>query len=149
MTNKIKCKIMHETRSGPSINLKNINYINTVEKYKQVSSCRSTNSSNTMNSLNKIRIQGKDYFDKHVYLMKDKILENFKRSEGIPLEDRRTIENEFKIELKRLKKNLIEIKESRNKLYYESNIIHEEIEKIDTELEVTIILIILERRNRA
>eukprot|EP01022_Parablepharisma_sp_SALTPOND_P018400 TRINITY_DN3003_c2_g1_i1.p15 TRINITY_DN3003_c2_g1~~TRINITY_DN3003_c2_g1_i1.p15 ORF type:complete len:201 (+),score=32.24 TRINITY_DN3003_c2_g1_i1:4575-5177(+) len=141
LTSKIQGKIMHEDK-GPSINLKNINYINKVEAYeknrhhKNIFSQPEPRTKTTVSMMDSEAIFEKDYFDKHVYMMKEKMVEMFKNSEQIPVEDKRTIEKEFHRELKELKFSLLEIKETKRRLFAENNEIHFQIEKINEEIMV-------------
>jgi hypothetical protein len=128
---------------GPSINLKNINFINSVEKYEK---SRVNKSPRIFDVKSKsIKMFDNAYINKRIYMMENKMLESFKKLKGIPAEDRKVIEKEFGRELKSLKLNLTELKLSRNKLYMENNAIYYKIESINNELQVNLALTI-ERR---
>jgi hypothetical protein len=149
---------MHED-SGPTINLKNINYINQVEKYTnacnkdvRIGKLDSANEKNTKkdkklsttNSQEKQYKEGnpaseKAYFEKHVYMMRDKMVEMFKNCERIPAKDKRAIEKEFRNEMKELKKSLGDIKSIRKKLFADNNEKYITIEKINEEIRVIFI----------
>jgi len=136
---------------GPSINLKNINYINIAEKKPSLGSKKlsvnqqiSTNltplKTVTISQIAKILeedkpIFEKEYFEKHVYMMKEKMLEMFKNSGDIPLDDKKTIEGEFTTEFKELKKMLKEIKKMRSQLFADNNELHNRIERINDEIQ--------------
>jgi hypothetical protein len=78
----------------------------------------------------------REYFKKHVYMMRDKMLDMFKRSESIPGQDKKTIEKEFQRELKSLKLSLKTIKDARRQAFAESNKKYQRIEHINEELQV-------------
>ncbi len=145
MTSKIQGKIMHEDK-GPSINLKNINYINKVEYYNQKPGTSWSQRSMIQDTKPHFSARGmdetksifeQDYFTNHIYMLRDKLLEMFKNSETIPAEDKKTIEKEFHKELKELKKSLHEIKEVCQKLLAENHERHLEIDAISEEILVT------------
>ena len=133
-------------KKGPSINLKNINFINNVEKYEKSKANKSSRIFDTKRKSMEMFDNG--YTNKHVYMMEDKMLESFKKIEGIPAEDRKVIEKEFERELKSLKLNLTKFKQSRDKLYMESNAMYYRIENLNNELQVYS-RIIIEKRSRA
>eukprot|EP00826_Nyctotherus_ovalis_P066716 TRINITY_DN9891_c0_g2_i2.p1 TRINITY_DN9891_c0_g2~~TRINITY_DN9891_c0_g2_i2.p1 ORF type:complete len:234 (-),score=31.98 TRINITY_DN9891_c0_g2_i2:506-1207(-) len=131
---------------GPSINLKNINFINKVEKYEKSKASKSSSMlSSRVSQGSGLKFLENDYINKRIYMMKNKLLESFKKIEGIPAEDRKTIESEFTKELKGLKLNLASLKQSRNQLYMRSNAIYYQIEEISNELQVLAVFTV-ERR---
>lgn len=155
LTNSIQGKIMHE-ESGPSINLKNINFINKVEYYikRPGQSTASSQKPSTAESTIRQERDGtsrrdgtddatqmyeKGYFAEHAHMMRDKLLDMFRNSEQIPTKDKRTIEKEFHRELKELKKALREIKATRKTLFAENNEKHLEIERLCEEILVRLV----------
>lgn len=128
---------MKETH-GPSINLDNINFINHVEKYekkylKKTKSEGLPKTKKEIMALGKKDFINKDYFDEYGYMMKENILEMFKKGK-IPYNDRKILETAFNNEIKELKQNLEELKEMRQKLLVDSNKIYLDIEKVNDEM---------------
>jgi len=124
----------------PTINMKNINFINTVERYKRKEK-KSFNflPPSSVKSNEEFSITGeaaKEYYEKHQYMMKDRMCELFIKNENIPLDDKKQIEYWFNQEYKELNDSLKEIKEIMCKLYAESNDLYNKIEKITDEIQV-------------
>lgn len=153
---------MHEGRT-PSINLKNTNFINRVEEYQEKARHKLTSRTSqtqcteqslkhdVSSSVSSTQVLSKhpavsrppreeksifeeDYFVKHVYMLKERLVEMFKNSDRIPTEDKRTIEKEFHHELKELKTSLKEIKLQRKTLFAENNEKYVELDRINEEL---------------
>eukprot|EP00826_Nyctotherus_ovalis_P042181 TRINITY_DN4311_c0_g4_i1.p1 TRINITY_DN4311_c0_g4~~TRINITY_DN4311_c0_g4_i1.p1 ORF type:complete len:230 (+),score=35.79 TRINITY_DN4311_c0_g4_i1:558-1247(+) len=124
----------------PTINLKNINYINTVERYQ-----RKAKGSFDFLAPTSVRSGGffitgdaaKEYYEKHQYMMRDRMCELFIKNESIPLDDKKQIEFWFNQEYKELNASLKEIKETMRKRYAESNDLYNEIERLVDEIQVT------------
>ncbi len=140
---------MHEDK-GPSVNLKNINFINKVEEYQEKARRRLLSQTQHVDSEASFRQQARtvapnksdkpifeeDYFIKHVYMLKERMLEMFRSTEDkIPTNDKRIIEKEFHRELKELKRSLKEIKATRKTLFAENNEKYLQIDRINEELQ--------------
>ena len=127
---------MHE-RKGPSVNLKNINFINKVEDYERGRAVTGKYKSVIGIEFGKDNTTDKNYYDKHAYMMKEKILSSFKTA-NIPFQDKRTIEIAFNNELKDLKHALEDIKTTRKDLFGSSNEIYYQIDRINANIGVFI-----------
>ena len=140
LTHKLQGKIMNENK-GPSINLKNINFINKVEDFdarrKQIALDYIAKDSKVKKNKNiEVNTVAKNWTDKHLYMLGGRIIENFRNAEGVPLKDKRIIEKEFNTELKNLKLRLDEVKETRKRLFAANNEIYFRIETTRREIEV-------------
>ena len=69
-------------------------------------------------------------------MMRERLFDTFKKSENIPLKDKRIIERALSSELKELNETLKEIKFAMNKLYADNNYIYSQIEKIHSNIQV-------------
>ncbi len=78
----------------------------------------------------------KEFVEKKVYMMKEKMLEMFMNNSTIPTKEKRTIELEFHKELKKHKAAFEEIKDARKKLFVENNEMYRQIEKINEQIQV-------------
>lgn len=139
LTNKIQNKIMKDDKE-PTINLRNINYINTVERYQRKAKGSFDFLAPTSVRSSGLSITGdaaKDYYEKHQYMMRDRMCELFIKNESIPLDDKKQIEFWFNQEYKELNASLKEIKETMRKHYAESNDLYNEIERLVDEIQVT------------
>ena len=136
LTNKIQGTVMRESK-GPSINLKNINFINRVEDYerKRIKKPSPTKPINEINQLKKNNLVTNDYINKHSYMIHGNLMRSFEKAE-IPHEDQRTIEDAFNKELIELKCELKELRRTRKNLFADNNKIYFEIEKINDEVQV-------------
>lgn len=144
---------------GPTINLKNINYINIVGRAPSGKRLRLASSQTSLNvssqgtmpqfkekllgavlSARNAREEEKpiferEYFEKHVYMMRERMLEMFKNSDNIPLKDKKTMESEFHSEYKELRAVLREIKLTRSRLFADNNELHNRIERINDDMQ--------------
>ena len=75
-------------------------------------------------------IYEQEYFQKHVYMMREKMLEMFQQSGTIPIKDKKMMEVELHTELKELRATFRSIKAQRKKLYMDNNELHRRIERI-------------------
>ncbi len=78
-------------------------------------------------------IYEQEYFQKHVYMMREKMLEMFQQSDTIPMKDKKMMEAELHAELKELRETFRSIKAQRKKLYMDNNELHRRIERIHDE----------------
>eukprot|EP00826_Nyctotherus_ovalis_P005234 TRINITY_DN11173_c0_g1_i4.p2 TRINITY_DN11173_c0_g1~~TRINITY_DN11173_c0_g1_i4.p2 ORF type:complete len:132 (+),score=57.02 TRINITY_DN11173_c0_g1_i4:369-764(+) len=129
---------MRESK-GPSINLKNINFINKVEDYERRRFRRDLHIASKIDELTKHKLATNDYINKHSYMMHGNMMKSFEKAQ-IPSEDKRTVELAFNDELRSLKCELKELKEARKSLFAESNKIYFEIERINDELQVSFVV---------
>jgi len=131
---------MKEER-GPNINIKNINFINKVENYIRPNTVQekfgmSPIRNGQIFSEESKNIFEQDYFKKHIYMLKDKLLEMFKNSDKIPMKDKRLMEKEFHLEIQHLKNTLKELKVTRKSLITENNERHLEIDRLNEDITV-------------
>ena len=162
LTNKIKSKIMKEDKE-PTINLKNINYINMVEHYqrpgrkltkvkepfaKSVSTSIQRKPTTLLGNIENSNSTMKDYFKDHLYMMRGKILDNFKKNMDMPFKEKKLIEQLFSKEYKELNTAAKEIKIGIGNLFAESNELHSKMEQINESSQVIYSHYLIERRNQ-